>query len=504
MSEPVRHRLLISIFAMMGTLMQVLDSTIANVALPYMQGSLNTTIDQISWVLTSYVIASAIGTAPVGWLSTRFGRKNLYITCLVGFTATSMLCGAAQSLSQMVMFRILQGVFGAALVPLSQATMLDIYPAEKRSQAMAAFGMGVMIGPILGPTLGGYLTDAFDWRWVFYVNLPIGIVATAGLIVFLPRAPRNADLKFDWTGFTVLAMGIGAFQLMLDRGQTEDWFNSREIVVEAVLAGLGLYLFVVHMFTAKKPFIPPALFKDRYFATATLLMFTTNTVMMASSALIAPYLQNLSGHSVSETGLLMAPRGFGTMAAMIFISRLSAVADQRKIMALGLTILGLSMYDMSHWTPDISGTRVGLTMMIQGFSMGCIWNPVTVISFTTLPPHLRGDATAMQSLCRNIGAAIGISVTAFTLARNIQASHAGLAADLTPFNRLLHLGGHLMDPATMKGAAVLDQMVTRQALIIAYNNDFLMMSIVSIPALLMLLLLRRRDGGGPQRLERRL
>ncbi len=495
MTEPVRHRLLISTFSMMGTLMQVLDSTIANVALPYMQGSLNTTLDQISWVLTSYVIASAIGTAPIGWISARFGRKNLYLTCLIGFTLSSMLCGAAQSLTQMVLFRVLQGVFGAALVPLSQATMLDIYPAEKRSQAMAAFGMGVMIGPILGPTLGGYLTDALDWRWVFYINLPLGIIATTGLALTLPRAPRNPELKFDWTGFAVLALGVGALQLMLDRGQTEDWFQSHEIIIEAVLGGLGIYLFGVHMFTAEKPFIPPALFKDRYFTTATLLMFTTNTVMMASSALIAPYLQNLSGHSVADTGLLMAPRGFGTMGAMMFIARLGGRTDQRKIMAMGLTVLGISLYDMSHWTPDVGGTRVMVTMIIQGFSMGCIWNPVTVISFTTLPPYLRGDATAVQSLCRNIGAAIGISVTAFTLARGIQSSHAGLAADLTPFNRLLQGNAHLIDPARAQGAIILDQMVNRQALIIAYNNDFLMMSMVTIPALVMLLLLRKRRQG---------
>lgn len=492
LNEPVRHRTLISIFAMMGTLMQVLDSTIANVALPFMQGSLNTTIDQISWVLTSYVIASAIMTAPVGWLAARYGRKNLYLSCIIGFTITSMMCGAAQSLEQMVVFRILQGATGAALVPLSQATMLDIFPAEKRSQAMATFGMGVMIGPILGPTLGGWLTDIYDWRWVFYVNLPFGIIATTGLAIFMPRASRNTDMRFDWTGFSVLALGIGSFQLMLDRGQSEDWFNSPEIVIELVLAGLGLYLFLVHMFTAQRPFIPPALFRDRYFTTATLLMFTTNTVMMASSALIAPYLQNLSGHSVADTGLLMAPRGFGTMAAMIFIARVVERADQRKVMALGLTILGVSLYDMSGWTPDIGGTRVMVTMAVQGFSMGCIWNPITVLSFTTLPAHLRGDATAVQSLCRNIGAAIGISVTAFTLARGIQTSHAGLSADLTPFNRLLQGHGHLLDPASQQGAILLDQMVTRQALIIAYNNDFLMMSFVVLPCLLMLLLLRRR------------
>jgi len=496
LSEPVRHRTLISSFAMMGTLMQVLDSTIANVALPYMQGSLNTTIDQISWVLTSYVISSAIMTAPVGWLSARFGRKNLYLTCLIGFTITSMMCGAAGSLEQMVVFRILQGAFGASLVPLSQATMLDIYPAEKRSQAMAVFGMGVMIGPILGPTLGGYLTDVYDWRWVFYVNLPFGIIATTGLAIFLPKATRNADLRFDWTGFGVLAVSVGSFQLMLDRGQTEDWFNSHEIIIECVLGALGLYLFLVHMFTAQKPFIPPALFRDRYFTTATLLMFVTNTVMMASSALIAPYLQNLSGHSVAETGLLMAPRGFGTMGAMIFIARFGGRLDQRKIMAMGLSLLGITLYDMSGWTPDISGSRVMWTMVIQGFSMGCIWNPITVLSFTTLPAQLRGDATAVQSLCRNIGAAIGISVTAFMLARNIQASHAGLAADLTPFNRLLHGYGHMIDPGSPHGAALLDQMVNRQALIIAYNNDFLMMSMVVIPSLALLTLLRRRKPAG--------
>ncbi len=492
MSEPVRHRGLISSFAMMGTLMQVLDSTIANVALPYMQGSLNTTLDQISWVLTSYVIASAIMTAPVGWLAARFGRKNLYLFCLVGFTATSMLCGAAQSLEQMVIFRILQGGCGAALVPLSQATMLDIYPAEKRSQAMAMFGMGVMIGPIAGPTLGGWLTDVYDWRWVFYVNLPIGIIATAGLAIFLPRAPRNPELRFDWMGFTVLAIGVGALQLMLDRGQTEDWFNSREIIVELVLGGLGIYLFLVHMFTAEKPFIPPALFRDRYFATATLLMFVTNTVMMASSALIAPYLQNLSGHSVSDTGILMAPRGFGTMGAMLVIAKLGGRFDQRKIMAAGLIILGITLYEMSGWTPDVSATEVMVIMVVQGVAMGWIWNPITVLSFTTLPAHLRGDATAVQSLCRNIGAAIGISVTAFTLARGIQASHEGLVAGLTPFNHALRSHAHVIDPLTHHGAALLDQMVNRQALIIAYNNDFLMMSLVVIPSLLLLSLLRRR------------
>ena len=240
-----------------ATLMQALDQTIANVALPYMQGSLSASFDEITWVLTSYITAAAIMTAPVGWLAQRFGRKQLFIICLVGFTITSMLCGAAQSLTQMVVFRLMQGMCGAALVPLSQATLLDIYPIEQRGQAMAIWGVGVMLGPILGPTLGGYLTEIYNWRWVFYVNLPFGILATGGLLIFMPRSQAQNSLRFDWIGFAALSMAIGALQLMLDRGQDKDWFSSREIIVEAVLAGLGLYLFTVHLFSAAHPFIPP-------------------------------------------------------------------------------------------------------------------------------------------------------------------------------------------------------------------------------------------------------
>jgi DHA2 family multidrug resistance protein len=251
---------------------------------------------------------------------------------------------------------------------------------------------------------------------------------------------------------------------------------------------LGLYLFLVHMFTAERPFIPPPLFRDRHFTTATLLMFTTNTIMMASSALLAPYLQNLSGYPVASAGLLMAPRGIGTMVAMVVTGRLGMRVDQRGFMVCGLLILGWTLHDMSTWTPDVSAAHLVTVLMFQGLAMGWIWNPITIISFTTLPAHLRGDATALQSLMRNVGSAIGISVTSFTLARSIQVSHAGLTADITPFNR--HLP-RMLGPMTTHGAELLDQMVNRQALIIAYNNDFRMMSFVVIPALLMLLLMRR-------------
>ncbi len=341
-----------------------------------MQGSLAATSDQITWVLTSYIVAAAIMTAPVGWLAARFGRKNLFITCLVGFTIASMLCGVAQSLTQMVLFRLLQGVFGAALVPLSQATMLDIYPPEQRGSAMAMWGMGVMVGPILGPTLGGYLTELYNWRWVFYVNLPFGILATLGMMYFLPKSRIQSDLKFDWFGFGVLALGLGAFQLMLDRGETKDWFGSTEIIVEAVLAGIGIYLFLVHLFTSEKPFITPAIFKDRNFAASLLVMFAVGMVLLATSALMAPWLQNLANYPVEMAGLIMAPRGLGTMAAMLVAGRLSSRVDPRKLMAVGIGLLGYSLWGQTAWTPDVSEWEMILNTVIQGAGLGFVFIPL--------------------------------------------------------------------------------------------------------------------------------
>ena len=503
------YRGLITASAMMSVLMQALDSTIANVALPYMQGSLAASGDEITWVLTSYVIAAAIMTAPVGWLAVRFGRKRLFITCLTGFTVTSMMCGAAQSLEQMVVFRLLQGMCGAALVPLSQATMLDIYPFDRRPQAMALFGMGVMLGPILGPTLGGYLTDMYNWRWVFYVNLPFGILSIAGLALFMPKTSPKSELRFDWTGFGVLAMGIGCLQLMLDRGQDQDWFSAREIIIEAVLAGLGFYLFIVHMLTAEKPFLAPAVFRDRNFVCCMSLMFSVQVVLMSSSALLAPYLQNLAGYPVSTAGVAMAPRGIGTAVGMFLASRMAHGFDQRKVMAAGLIILGWTLYDMSAWTPDISRQELMLTLLVQGFGMGLVFNPMTVVAFTTLSAPLRGDATSLQALARNIGAAMGISVTTFMLARSMQALHQDIGAYVTPFNRALQAGGAVgsylpLAPApgalvtVQQSEAMLDRMVNVQASIIAYNNDYRMMTFVVVPPLLLLLLMRRPKRDGPQ------
>jgi DHA2 family multidrug resistance protein len=498
--DRVPHRLIITLCTVGATLMQALDQTIANVALPYMQGSLSASFDEITWVLTSYITAAAIMTAPVGWMASRFGRKHLFVACLIGFTITSMMCGAAQTLHQMVLFRLFQGMFGAALVPLSQATMLDIYPIEQRGSAMAIWGVGVMIGPILGPTLGGYLTEMYNWRWVFYINLPFGILATAGLIFFMPRSQPRDSMRFDWIGFTVLSLGIGGIQLMLDRGQNQDWFTSGEIIAEGVLGGLGIYLFVVHMLTGRRPFIPPALFKDRNFAAGVAMMFAAGTILVSSSSLMAPWLQNLANYPVETAGLIMAPRGIGTMAAMVLAGRIATRTDPRLAMGGGILCVVWSIWEMTSWTPDISEVRLIFTICVQGFGLGFLFIPLQMMAFATLPVMLRTDGASLFSLARNIGAAIGVSITSSELARNTQTMHEQIGASVTPFNRALQDGGAVqqyLDPATRHGAAMLDHIINQQAQIIAYVDDYKLMMFTTLPALLLLLLMRRPHQAAP-------
>ena len=480
-----------AVCAMMGTFMQVLDTTIANVALPYMQGSLQASRDQITWVLTSYIVASAIMTAPVGWIASRFGRKNYFVACMAGFTITSIMCGAALSLEQMIVFRLLQGVFGAALSPLSQAIMLDRYPPEKRGTIMSIWGMVVMVGPILGPTLGGYLTDNYTWRWVFYVNVPVGILAVLGLIIFLSDDPREESKRFDWTGFGFFAVAIGALQFMLDRGTTKDWFSSREIVIEAILAGTGFYLFVVHFFTSERTFIPRGLLADRNYASAMTLTFFVGLLMLATTALLPPYLQTLGGYSVLDTGLMLAPRGIGTMLTMVLIGRVVMRIDVRLPMTIGCALLAWSLWEMSGWTPDITPLSLAGTTFIQGIGMGLVFIPSNVMAFATLPGELRTDASAMINLARNVGSAIGISVTTTVLANTTQTVHATLASHVSPFNRALEVNvpGLVLNPHLPFGLVMMNGMIERSALIVAYSDVFYLMLFLSLSAFIVLLLI---------------
>lgn len=477
---------------MLATIMQALDTTIANVALPYMQGSLSATTDQINWVLTSYIVAAAIATPVTGFLEARMGRKRLFLVAVAGFTAASVLCGLAVSLPDMVAFRLTQGVFGAALVPLSQAVLLVSYPRERHGSAMAIWGMGVMVGPILGPTLGGWLTETYDWRWVFYINVPIGIATFAGLSAWLTETPRTRP-AFDWFGFAMLSLAIGSLQMMLDRGEQLDWFSSTEIWVEAVLAALGLYLFLVQTLTVRRPFIDPSIFRDRNFTIGLCFIFVVGIILLASLALITPYLQNLMGYPVVTAGLVLAPRGMGTMVAMMIVGRLIDRVDSRVLLAVGLLVTAAVLWEMTGFTPSVSEATLIRTGVLQGLGLGFMFVPLSTITFATLPGHLRTQGTALYSLVRNIGSSIGISLVIFLLARNTQVVHAELVGHVTPFNDALAAlaPARLWDMATTVGRAALNAEATRQALVVAYADDFKLMMIVALLALPLVLLLRK-------------
>jgi DHA2 family multidrug resistance protein len=487
-----RHRGLVTVCVMLATIMQALDTTIANVALPYMQGSLSATLDQVNWVLTSYIVASAIMTPPTGWLADRFGRKRLFLASVIGFTIASVLCGAAQSLEQMVLFRLLQGVFGAALVPLSQAVLFDIYPRERHGQAMALWGVGVMVGPILGPTLGGWLTDAFDWRWVFYINVPVGVLTALGLSSLLRETPLKPSSGFDWFGFTSLSVAIGGLQMVLDRGEQLDWFSSGEIAIEAGVAATALCLFLVHFATTDRPFIAPRLFQDRNFNTGLLFIFLLGVILLATMALITPFVQNLMGYPVLTAGLVLSPRGFGTMAAMLVVGRLINRVDPRWLIASGLACTAASLRAMTLFTPDVALATLIWTGVLQGVGLGLIFVPLSTIAFATLPAELRTQGTALFSLVRNAGSSIGISLVIFLLARNTQVAHAALAERITLFNPALRWpGASALDPTTLHGRLAADALIGVQATTIAYIDDFWLMMLVSLAALPLVPLLRR-------------
>jgi DHA2 family multidrug resistance protein len=484
---------------MLATIMQAVDTTIANVALSHMQSTMGATQDQIAWVLTSYIVAAAIFMPLTGFLAARFGRKRIFMWSVAGFTIASMLCGMAQSLTQLVLFRLLQGVFGASLVPMSQSVLLDTYPREQHGSAMAVWGVGVMVGPILGPTLGGWLTEYFNWRWVFYINLPFGLLAWFGLAAYLRETEIDRSRRFDLLGFAFLGLALAALQLMLDRGESLGWFASREIVVEAMVAGLCFYLFVAHIFTHEHPFIEPGLFANRNFSVGLVFIFVVGAVLLATMALLPPFLHNLMGYPVVDVGFLLAPRGVGTMVAMIMVGPLSGRVDARYKIFAGLVLTALSLWEMTRFTTDVTMWDVVRTGVVQGLGLGFVFAPLSAITFATLAPRFRNEGTALFSLVRNIGSSIGISVVITYLAQRTQANHAALAELLNPFSLALHhaVEAGVYDLATPEGLAVLNAEATRQASALAYLQDFRLMMWITLAALPLILLLRGRSAEQP-------
>ena len=478
--------------------MQALDTTIANVALPYIQGSVSASQDQINWVLTSYIAAAAIMIPTTGFLAGRFGRKRVFLVSVAGFTVASMLCGMAQSLVEIVLFRTLQGMFGAALVPLSQSVLIDINPPERRGSAMALFGIAVVVGPVLGPVLGGWLTENYTWRWVFYINLPIGAVAFLGIGTFLPDTDRNASAKLDWFGFGALSLAIGAMQILLDRGEQLDWFGSGEIWTEAIIAVSAFYLFLVHTFTADEPFVRPALFCDRNFTAGMIFIFIVGVTYLASLALITPYLQNLMNYPIVTAGLVLGPRGIGTMVASMIVGQLVGRVDTRLLLVIGLGLTAWAFYDLTCWTPDVSQMRIIGNGVVQGAGLGFLFVPLSTVTLATLPPEQRTEGTGLFNLLRNIGSSVGISVVTSLLTQNTNANHADIVQHVTAVNRVFEdpAIAQFWNPTADAGRAALDAVITQQAQIIAYIDDFKLLMIATLVVIPLLIVFKKPPGGG--------
>jgi DHA2 family multidrug resistance protein len=489
------NRGLITISVILASFLQALDQTIANVALPHMGGELSATQEQISWVLTSYIVAAAIMIPLSGWLADRYGRKKVLVLSVVVFTVSSALCGIAQSLVQIVLFRALQGLAGAALVPQSQAVLLDINPPERQGRAMAVWVLAVTVGPAVGPVLGGWLTENYSWRWVFFINVPFGILSVLGLLSYL-RESATRRATFDFFGFAALSLAIGAFQIMLDRGQLQDWFSSPEICVEAVLAAVAFYLFMVHTLTARNSFVSPGLFRDRNFNVGCVAIFTFGVVLFATLALLPPLLQDLLGYPVVTTGWVTAPRGVGTLIASLMVGRLTSWIGARALIGVGIAVTAVSTWQMCGFSPLMDNRLILWSGFIQGVGIGLAYVPLTIMCFATLAPQFRSGGTSMFNLLRNIGSSIGISVVQALLTRNTQIMHSTLGEHITLY------GSHLRPAApyslsTPHGLAALNAGVTRQAQMIAYNNDFKLLLVLSLAILPLILLLKPpRPGAG--------
>ena len=498
--ETPAHRRMITVSIMLATVIQAIDGTIANVALPHMQGSLSAAQDQITWVLTSYIVAAGIATPLAGWLTDRFGIKRVLLVSIAGFTVASVFCGMADSLAQIVIARLLQGLFGAALVPLSQAVLLEINPPAQHGSAMAIWGVGVMIGPIVGPALGGWLIDNYSWPWVFFINVPVGLLAFAGVGRYIRAHPGARRVRFDAFGFITLSVAIGSLQLFLDRGEQNDWFSSRETWVEAITFVTSFSYFIVHtaLTPPGKSFFDYRLLKNSNYVSGIILIFVIGMILFSVRALLATMLQGLMDYPAELAGLVMAPSGIGTMAAMLVVGRLVGRVDTRWLLAAGFAITAFSLWQMIHYDLILTQRQIIWPGVIQGVGLGLVFVPLSAAAFATLPPQMRADGTAIFSLLRNIGSAIGISAAQALLVRNTQIAHLGLveklgAGNLDVPNSALASAFNLSNPA---GAMALNGEITRQAAMIAYVDDYLIMLILSIIVIPLLFFMRRPQKAG--------
>jgi DHA2 family multidrug resistance protein len=485
------NRIPITIAVMLATVMSSLDTTIANVALPHIQGSVSASVDQITWVLTSYIVATAIMTPLTGFLADRMGRKLVFLISIAGFTAASMLCGIANSLVEIVLFRLLQGICGAALIPLSQAVLLDINPPSKHGQAMAIWGAGAVVGPIIGPVLGGWLTEHLTWRWVFFINLPVGLLAMAGLFFFLSEKKAPGKRRFDALGFGSLIIALGCSQMVLDRGPSQDWFASTEIWVYLITAIISLWVFCVQIATAKQPFVNKALLTDPNFVTASIFGFFVGVLLFSVLALLPPMMQTLMGYPVAFTGIVSMPRGIGSFIAMFAVGQLIGRLNTKLILLVGLAFSAISLWMMTQFTLGMDTNLIVVSGFLQGIGTGLIFVPLSTLAFATVKPEHRTEGAGLFTLIRNMGSSAGISIMQARLVSGVEVHHAKLVEHARPDNP--NFMAFLSAPFgfdTQAGLGALNNMITRQATMLSYIDDFQLMLVITLLCAPLLLLMR--------------
>jgi DHA2 family multidrug resistance protein len=492
------NRALVTISVMMATTVVLTDQTIAAIALPHMQGGLSSNQDQIAWVMTTYFMAQAVTTACTGWIAGRIGRKRTYLIALIGFTTCSILSGSATSLPEILVYRAMQGMFSAPVIPISQALMLDSYPRERHGFALAIWGVGVMFAPVISPVVGGWMTDSYGWSWIFYVAVPFAVVAVGLGWGFMPETQTDQARRFDWFGFTALAMALASLQLMLDRGEFKGWFGDGEIVIEATLVALGLYLFLAHSATTRNPFISPAIVRDRNVVVGCAFMFLLGVCVLSMNVILPMFLQGLRGFPVLTAGLIMAPRGAGTLFSLIVSGWLVKWIDGRWVIATGFGCVAYSAYLFSTFTMDVGIGAFIFATVFNGMGIGFIFVPLTTITFETLPIQYRTEASTLTSLFRNYGSGVGISVVISVLSRTSTVSHSVMTEHITPYRdamRTPFLPEHwsLTSP---EGRAALEVEIARQSEAIGFLNDFNALMIVTALSIPLVLLLKT---AGPMR-----
>jgi MFS transporter, DHA2 family, multidrug resistance protein len=475
------------------TFLYAMTVTIANVSLPQMQGALSASPDQIAWVVTSNIVATAVMTPLAGWLTSRFGRRRLCNVCVIGFGAASLGCGLADSLAELVFFRALQGAIGAPLVPLSQAIVLDTYAKRQHGMAIALFGMGSVLGPIVGPVAGGWLAEAYNWRWVFYMIVPFAFLALVGTLAFIHDREAGRKVRLDWLGFLLLSTALAGTQLMLDRGERADWFDSAEIVAWAAIAGLALYAFIAHSATAERPFLDPRLLADRNFSIGIVLVLVFGMLNFTPMTLLPPMLQGVSGYPDSVIGFVLGARGLGTLIGfllMVYASRL----DPRAMIVLGFLLQAVAGWQLAHLDVHPSTADVFWPMALQGLGVGVLWVPITMVSFSTLDGTLIAEASAVYHMVRNMGSSIHISLSIALAVHMTRTGYAELAERVTPYSQSLSMpwvtGAWNLEDA--RGLAALSREMARQAAMIGYLDAFVFFIITSLAVLPLVFLIRIR------------